>query len=116
MLSMSCDEANSIRRHESGHAMGPGNVPRLQPWTTTFACFSGFASSAKRTPNAFRTVVESVWFDDIASGKYDLAIGAVVSTLLDPSDYSKPGTGKDGPQDYSSWDNKAFQALAEQTR
>ena len=34
-----------------------------------------------------RTVVESVWFDDIASGNYDLAIGAVVSTLLDPSDY-----------------------------
>ena len=25
-----------------------------------------------------------------------------------------PGTGKDGPQNYSSWDNKAFQALAEQ--
>jgi peptide/nickel transport system substrate-binding protein len=32
-------------------------------------------------------VVESVWFDDIANGHFDLAIGAVVSTLLDPSDY-----------------------------
>jgi peptide/nickel transport system substrate-binding protein len=33
-----------------------------------------------------RTVVESVWFDDAASGNFDLAIGAIVSTLLDPSD------------------------------
>ena len=34
-----------------------------------------------------RTVVELVWFDDTQAGNYDLAIGAVVSTLLDPSDY-----------------------------
>jgi peptide/nickel transport system substrate-binding protein len=34
-----------------------------------------------------RTVVESVRFDDAATGHFDLAIGAVVSTLLDPSDY-----------------------------
>src|SRR5215213_8583756 len=33
-----------------------------------------------------RTVVESVWFEDAASGHFDLAIGAIVSTLLDPSD------------------------------
>ena len=33
-----------------------------------------------------RTVVELVWFDDAANGHFDLAIGAVVSTLLDPSD------------------------------
>ena len=33
-----------------------------------------------------RTVVESVWFDDAASGHFDLAIGAVVGTLLDPSE------------------------------
>ena len=34
-----------------------------------------------------RTVVESVWFGDAASGNFDLAIGAIVSALLDPSDY-----------------------------
>src|SRR5215831_18895856 len=34
-----------------------------------------------------RTVVESVWFDDTKSGNFDLAVGAIVSTLLDPSDY-----------------------------
>jgi ABC-type transport system substrate-binding protein len=34
-----------------------------------------------------RTVVESVWFDDAASGHFDVCVGAIVSTLLDPSDY-----------------------------
>jgi ABC-type transport system substrate-binding protein len=58
-----------------------------------------------------RTVVESVWFDDTKSGHYDLAIGAIVSTLLDPSDYFNAWYGKDGPQNYSFWDNKEFQAL-----
>jgi len=58
-----------------------------------------------------RTVVESVWFDDIKSGNYDLAIGAIVSTLLDPSDYFNAWYGKDGPQNYSFWDNKEFPAL-----
>jgi peptide/nickel transport system substrate-binding protein len=58
-----------------------------------------------------RTVVESVWFDDTASGHFDLAIGAIVSTLLDPSDYFNAWYGKDGPQNYSFWDNEQFQAL-----
>jgi len=58
-----------------------------------------------------RTVVESVWFDDAASGHFDLAIGAVVGTLLDPSDSFSAWYGKDGPQNYSFWDNKEFQAL-----
>ena len=40
-----------------------------------------------------RTVVESVWFGDAAAGNYDLCVGAIVSSLLDPSDYFKPGTG-----------------------
>jgi peptide/nickel transport system substrate-binding protein len=61
-----------------------------------------------------RTVVESVWFDDTKSGNYDLAIGAIVSTLLDPSDYFNAWYGKDGPQNYSVWDNKEFQALSYQ--
>jgi peptide/nickel transport system substrate-binding protein len=61
-----------------------------------------------------RTVVESVWFEDAASGHFDLAIGAIVSTLLDPSDYFNAWYGKDGPQNYSFWDNKEFQALSAQ--
>ncbi len=58
-----------------------------------------------------RTVVESVWFDDTRNGNFDLAIGAIVSTLLDPSDYFNAWYGKDGPQNYSFWDNKEFQTL-----
>src|SRR5260370_40783658 len=59
-----------------------------------------------------RSVVDSVWFDDAASGHFDLAIGAVVGTLLDPSDSFSAWYGKDGPQNYSFWDNKEFQALS----
>ena len=61
-----------------------------------------------------RTVVESVWFDDIKTGKFDLAIGAIVSTLLDPSDYFNAWYKKDGPQNYGWWDNAKFNALLPQ--
>jgi len=61
-----------------------------------------------------RTVVESVWFDDTQKGNFDLAIGAIVSTLLDPSDYFNAWYGKGGPQNYSFWDNKPFQELTAQ--
>src|SRR5215472_16575133 len=59
-----------------------------------------------------RTVVDSVWFADAASGNYDLAIGGLVSALVDPSDYFNAWYGKDGPQNYSLWSNQAFHALS----
>jgi peptide/nickel transport system substrate-binding protein len=61
-----------------------------------------------------RTVVESVWFDDTANGHFDLAIGAIVSTLLDPSDYFNAWYRTGGPQNYSFWDNKEFDGLLDQ--
>jgi peptide/nickel transport system substrate-binding protein len=61
-----------------------------------------------------RTVVDSVWFADVASGNYDLAIGGLVSALLDPADYFNAWYGKDGPQNYSLWSNQEFQALSAQ--
>jgi ABC-type oligopeptide transport system substrate-binding subunit len=61
-----------------------------------------------------RTVVDSVWFADAASGNFDLAIGGLVSALLDPSDYFNAWYGKDGPQNYSLWSNQEFQALSAQ--
>jgi len=61
-----------------------------------------------------RTVVESVWFDDIKAGNFDMAVGAVVSTLLDPSDYFNAWYKKDGPQNYSGWSNDDFNALLPQ--
>jgi len=64
--------------------------------------------------STIRTAVESVWFDDVRTGKFDLAVGAIVSTLLDPSDYFNAWYKKDGPQNYSNWDNPKFAALLPQ--
>ena len=61
-----------------------------------------------------RTVVESPWFGDVASGSYDLAMGAIVSTLLDPSDYFNAWYRTDGPQNYSFWNNPAFDKLVDE--
>jgi len=60
------------------------------------------------------TVVESVWFGDAAAGNYDLAVGAIVSTLLDPSDYFNAWYRTDGPQNYSFWQNAEFNKLVDQ--
>ncbi len=61
-----------------------------------------------------RTVQVSVWFDEAREGKFGLTIGAIVSTLIDPSDYFRAWYGKDGPQNYSKWHNPAFEALIAQ--
>ena len=49
-----------------------------------------------------------------STGKFDLAIGAIVSTLLDPVDYFNAWYKKGGPQNYSQWDNAKFNALLPQ--
>jgi ABC-type transport system substrate-binding protein len=59
-----------------------------------------------------RTVQVSVWFDEALAGKFDFTISAIVSTLIDPSDYFNAWYGKDGPQNYSKWFNPKFQDLA----
>ena len=56
----------------------------------------------------------SQWFDEAAAGNFDLGISAIVSTLMDPSDYFTAWYGKDGPQNYSQWTNPAFHDLARQ--
>jgi peptide/nickel transport system substrate-binding protein len=61
-----------------------------------------------------RVVQISQWFDEAAAGNFDLAISAIVSTLMDPSDYFSAWYGKDGPQNYSGWTNEQFHALARQ--
>ncbi len=58
-----------------------------------------------------RTVQVSVWFDEALAGKFDFTISAIVSTLIDPSDYFNAWYGKDGPQNYSKWFNPKFQDL-----
>ena len=59
-----------------------------------------------------RTVVELVWFDDVKTGNFDLAVGAVVSTLLDPSDYFNAWYKKDGPQNYRLLGQREVQRAA----
>jgi ABC-type transport system substrate-binding protein len=61
-----------------------------------------------------RTAVESVWFGDAAAGNFDLAVGAIVSSLLDPSDYFNAWYRTGGPQNYSFWSNAQFAALLDQ--
>jgi peptide/nickel transport system substrate-binding protein len=61
-----------------------------------------------------RVVQTSVWFDEAQAGNFDLAISAIVSTLMDPSDIFSAWYGKEGPQNYSRWTNAAFHDLAHQ--
>jgi ABC-type oligopeptide transport system substrate-binding subunit len=61
-----------------------------------------------------RTVQTSVWFDEAAAGNFDLAISAIVSTLMDPSDYFSAWYGQNGPQNYSVWTNEQFHSLTKQ--
>ena len=58
-----------------------------------------------------RIAPESTWFDDAKTGNFDLALGVIISTLLDPSDYFRAWYGTDGPQNHAFWDNKAFNDL-----
>ena len=61
-----------------------------------------------------RVVQTSVWFDEAAAGNFDLAISAIVSTLMDPSDIFSAWYGKNGPQNYGGWSNDQFYALTPQ--
>ena len=61
-----------------------------------------------------RSVSVSIWFEDCLSGNFDLSIGVIVSTLLDPSDYFNAWYRHGGPQNYSFWQNKEFDALTDQ--
>ncbi|MGE0765637.1 MAG: ABC transporter substrate-binding protein [Hyphomicrobiaceae bacterium] len=84
------------------------DVPSFKLWSQAI---QAMLQQSLGIETKLRTVVESVWFDDIKSGNYDLAIGAVVSTLLDPSDYFNAWYKTGGPQNYANWDNPKFNAL-----
>src|SRR5207244_13044379 len=61
-----------------------------------------------------RTVQTPVWFDEAAAGNFALAISAIVSSLMDPSDYFSAWYGQNGPQNYSVWTNEQFHSLTRQ--
>jgi ABC-type transport system substrate-binding protein len=102
----------------AGHANGIKGLDFLVRDVATFKLW-GQAIQAMLTEGLkiecnLRTVVESVWFDDTQRGNFDLAVGAIVSTLLDPSDYFNAWYRKGGPQNYSFWHNEKFEALVPQ--
>lgn len=99
----------------AGHPNGIKGLDFLVREVASFKLWSqaiqAMLQQALNVETNLRTVVESVWFDDVRSGNFDLAIGAVVSTLLDPSDYFNAWYKKGGPQNYGFWDNAEFNAL-----
>jgi peptide/nickel transport system substrate-binding protein len=102
----------------AGYGQGAKSLDFLVREVATFKLWAqAIQAMLQQTLNVqtnIRPVVESVWFDDIKAGNYDLAIGAIVSTLLDPSDYFNAWYKKGGPQNYGFWDNDKFNALLPQ--
>jgi peptide/nickel transport system substrate-binding protein len=103
---------------EAGYAGGLKNVDFLVRGVNTFKLWSvAIQAMLKENLNIecnLRNVEVSQWFEDAQAGNFDLGISAVVSTLMDPSDYFNAWYGKNGPQNYSSWSNEQFQAVVKQ--
>jgi ABC-type transport system substrate-binding protein len=102
----------------AGYPNGLKNVDFLVREANTFklwaSAIQAMLKEALNIDTNLRTVQISVWFDEAQAGKFDLAISAIVSTLIDPSDYFNAWYSKDGPQNYSKWHNKEFQELLPQ--
>jgi peptide/nickel transport system substrate-binding protein len=103
---------------EAGYAGGIKNLSFLVRDIISFKHWSvAIQAMLKETLNIetnLRTVQISQWFDEAAAGNFDITISAVVSTLMDPSDYFTSWYGKDSPQNYSFWSNPTFHELARQ--
>jgi ABC-type transport system substrate-binding protein len=102
----------------AGYANGLKNVNFMVRDINTFKLWAvaiqAMLKEALNIESNLRTVQVSVWFDEAQAGNFDLTISAIVSALIDPSDYFSAWYGKDGPQNYSKWENDAFQALLPQ--
>jgi ABC-type transport system substrate-binding protein len=80
-------------------------------WSTAI---QAMLKEALNIESTLRTVQTSVWFDEAQAGNYDLTISAIVSTLMDPSDYFNSWYARNGPQNYSRWHNDTFEGLLRQ--
>ena len=84
------------------------DLPSFRLWSQAFQAI--MAQTLNIQCN-LRLAVESIWFDDAKSGNFDIAVGVIISTLLDPSDYFRAWYGKDGPQNHAFWENAKFNTL-----
>ncbi|MEE8291448.1 MAG: ABC transporter substrate-binding protein [Candidatus Tectomicrobia bacterium] len=103
---------------EAGYPDGIKGVDFVVRDIATFKLWSvaiqAMLKEALNIESTLRTVQVSVWFDEAEAGTFDLTISAIVSTLLDPSDYFNAWYTKDGPQNYSRWHNQQYEALVHQ--
>jgi ABC-type transport system substrate-binding protein len=103
---------------EAGHANGLKHVdfmvrelPHHKLWSVAIQALLKEGLNLETT---MRTVQTSVWFDEAQAGNFDLTISAIVSTLLDPSDYFNAWYRTNGPQNYSQWHHAPFDTLVDQ--
>jgi len=103
---------------EAGYAQGIKGLDFMVRDIATFKLWAvAIQAMLKENINIetnLRTVQTSVWFDEATAGSFDLAISAIVSSVMDPSDYFTAWYGQYGPQNYSGWNNEQFQALSKQ--
>jgi ABC-type transport system substrate-binding protein len=103
---------------EAGYGQGIKGIDFLVREANTFKLWAvAIQAMLKENLNIetnLRTVQVSQWFEEAAAGNFDIAISAIVSTLMDPSDYFTAWYGKDGPQNYSGWTNEQFHSLVKQ--
>src|SRR5919197_3124462 len=102
----------------AGHAQGLKGVdflvrelPHHKLWSVAI---QAMLKETLHIETTMRTVQTSVWFDEAQAGNFDITISAIVSTLIDPSDYFNAWYRTNGPQNYSKWRNEAFDALVTQ--
>jgi ABC-type transport system substrate-binding protein len=102
----------------AGYASGIKGVDFMVREAATFKLWSQAIQAMLREilgiESTLRTVQVSVWFDEALAGNFDLTISAIVSTLIDPSDYFNAWYSKAGPQNYSKWHNPTFEELVKQ--
>jgi ABC-type transport system substrate-binding protein len=102
---------------EAGYPQGLKNVDFLVREIATFKLWAvaiqAMLKEALNIETNLRTVQASVWFDEAQAGNFDIAISAIVSALMDPSDYFNAWYGQDGPQNYGRWHNQEFQDLVQ---
>ena len=58
-----------------------------------------------------RNQTAGVWFDDAQNGNFDLTATSTEMAAVDPSGYFRGFYGKDGPQNWSFWENDEFESF-----